>query len=171
MLLGYAAVSAYARNGSAVSAESHVARETAFSVLGLAERSHALFGVKSAAIASLYEMSRECGVEDWDGDGAYAINSNAVSNAVDFLRALPAGLRLPECGTEPDGSVCFEWTFSRHRRFMVSVGKGNRLAYAWIDGTDRGHAVARFDGYHIPDRILQGLESLLTHESTAVRAI
>ena len=170
VLLGYAAVSAYARNGSAVSAESQVAREKAYFVLGLAEKSHALFGEKSAAIASLYEMASECGVEGWDGDGACAISSIAVSQAVDFLRALPAGVRLPDYGTEPDGSVCFEWTLSRHRRFMISVGKGDRLAYAWVDGTDRGHAVARFDGHHIPDRILQGLKSLLTHEFTSVRA-
>lgn len=170
VVAGMVALSPLARGGTAVSREAVESREAMAAVRRATESSQALFGEKSAAIASLHEMASECAAEDWDGDGACGISPIAVSNAVDFLRALPAGLRLPDCSAEPDGSVSFEWAPSRHRRFMVSVGEGDRLAYAWVDGTDRGHAVARFDGCHIPDRILQGLESLLTHERTSVRA-
>ena len=48
--------------------------------------------------------------------------------------------------------LAFDWIVSRARVFSVSVGTTNRLAFAWIDGTDRGHGVARFDGDAVPAR-------------------
>ena len=79
-----------------------------------------------------------------------------------FLRALPDRVPLPEISPEPDGSVSLDWTQSRNRLFSVSVSGSNRLAYAWVDGTDSGHAVVRFDGQSIPLPILQGIKAALS---------
>ena len=85
-----------------------------------------------------------------------------------FVRALPRDVALPEFAPEPDGSISLDWESSRSRRFSISIGVNNRLAYAWLDGTDRGHAVAYFDGRAIPLRILEGI-SAVTNTNDASR--
>jgi hypothetical protein len=164
--LGYAALSPYARAGSAVSSEAQMVSKAASAVVNCAERSQALFGDKTAAISELMTLANECAKVDWDGNGASAIRSTAVSRAMDFIRALPRDVPLPEFASEPDGSVSLDWIQSRHRIFSVSAGEGNRLAYAWLDGADQGHGVARFDGQFVPPRILEGILSIVDHGKT-----
>ena len=74
-----------------------------------------------------------------------------------------------EFAPEPDGSISLDWIRSRSNFFSVSVGASDRLAYAWLDGTDRGHAVARFDGDSVPSRILEGIKALVQGANAAVR--
>lgn len=167
--LGYAALAAYARSGSAISVEASAARQSACAVVESGERSHALFGGKGAAISELIGLANECAEPEWDGEVAAAIDPLAVANAEDFVRALQEDALLPEFAPEPDGAISLDWMHSRHRRFTVSIGASNRLAYAWLDGADKGHAVARFDGQTIPPRILHGIQSIMNHASTTVR--
>jgi hypothetical protein len=107
-----------------------------------------------AAICSIRAMAMECSALDWGGEGAEPISSAAVARASALVRALPHGFELPECAPEPDGSISLDWIQSRKRFFSVSIGTSDRLAYAWVDGTDRGHGVTRFDGQHVPQVIL-----------------
>ena len=167
--LGYAALSAYARSGSAVSASAEAARQTAHAVVESAERSYVLFGEKAGAISELMALANECAEPSWDGDAAVGMDPVAVARAEDFLRALPEAVPLPEFAPEPDGSVSLDWTESRHRRFTASVGRSNRLAFAWLDGADKGHGVARFDGESIPPRVLQGILSIMNHANATLR--
>lgn len=87
-----------------------------------------------------------------------------------FLRALPDGLPMPEFASEPDGSISLDWIQSRTRVLSLSVGRGDRLAYAWIDGADRGHGAARFDGSSVPARILEEISALTAHATATLRA-
>ncbi len=167
--LGYATLAAYARTRSAVSAEAGAARRSIASVVESTERLYALFGKKAAAISELSLMANECAEPGWDGQAAAGMDPMAVAMAEDFVRALPEGIPLPEFAPEPDGSVSLDWTQSRNRRFTVSVGGSNRLAYALLDGTDKGYGVARFDRETIPTRILQGLQSIMKPGSTFLR--
>ena len=66
---------------------------------------------------------------------------------------------MPEFAPEPDGAISLDWIQSRHRLFTLSISASNRLAYAWLDGTDKGHGVARFDGRTIPRRVLTNCDS------------
>jgi len=168
--LGYSALAAYSRVGSAISSESAAARRSAFAVVESGERSYALFGGKAGAISELQALANECADAGWDGEAAAGMNSLAVSTAQDFVRALPEGLPLPEFAPEPDGSVSLDWTASQHRRLTLSIGNSNRLAYAWLDGADKGHGVARFDGSNVPPRVLEGIQSILSHARTSFRA-
>ena len=77
---------------------------------------------------------------------------------------------MPELAPEPNGSISLDWMLSRHRIFSLSIANTDRLAYAWMDGTDKGHAVARFDGTKIPTRILEGIQSITDYGDTRVRA-
>jgi hypothetical protein len=144
--------------------------EAAGEVVKSAEQSQALFGEKAAALSQLAALATECAERGWDGEDAAAINSGAVFLAQRFLRALPDGVPLPELAPEPDGAISLDWTRSRNRLLSLSVGHRNRLAYAWLDGTDKGHAVARFDGRNIPPRVLESISGIVRPGHAGLRA-
>jgi hypothetical protein len=154
------------RTGSAVSREAAAVRASASAIVASTERSIALFGAKSAVIGRIYEVAAECENACWDGEQATGISPAICERAVSFIRALPDGMSLPDVAPEPDGALSLDWIAGRSRVFSVSAGSSNRLAFAWIDGTDRGHGVARFDGDAIPARILDGIREI-TNERTA----
>jgi len=150
------------RTSSAVSREAlrigHAKEEIRRSI----EQSQSLFGAKAQALQALCQMFLECSEPDWAASGAAPIDPVALSNAEDLIRALPSGLAMPEFAPEPDGSISIDWLPSRYRMISLSVGKTDRVAYAWLDGTDKGHAVSRFDGSKIPARLLEAVRSIVT---------
>lgn len=168
--LGFASLYSLARPGSAVSAEAQAVQRAATSVVDFVERSQALFGDKATAISQVWALANECCEPGWDGDDALPLDHMAVFKAVAFIRALPDGVPLPEFAPEPDGSISLDWISSRNRRFSLSVGTGDRLPYAWLDGSDKGHAVARFDGESVPPRIMEGIEAIANGGSALVRS-
>lgn len=167
-LSGLSALHALAREGSAVSTAAQTVRQAASDVVEHVERSQALFGSKADAISRIWSLANECAEADWNGEGAASINRTAVFNAIAFIRLLPDSLPLPEFAPEPDGSISLDWMRSRSRIFSLSVGATDRLAYAWLDGTDKGHGVARFDGEVVPPRILDGIISIVNDANVAL---
>lgn len=167
---GLSALYGLASPGSAVSPAAESIQHGARSMVSALERSQALFGTKARAISDLWKLANECADAGWDGCDAAPINLQAVHKAVAFIRALPGLLPLPEFAPEPDGAVSLDWIVSRSRLFSVSAGASGRLAYAWLDGADRGHAVARFDGTTIPARILDGIHAITAHGHSAVQS-
>jgi hypothetical protein len=125
------------------------------------ERSLALFGKQALVIAQLDAIAEECSQDNWDGYDAIRIDDLTQENAGQVLRSLPDSVPMPEVAPDPDGSIAFDWVESRNRRFSLSIGANGRLAYAWIDGTDKGYAVARFDGVNFPDRVLYDLHQIV----------
>lgn len=118
----------------------------------------------------VWALANECGEPGWDGDDALPLDHLAVCKAVAFILALLEGVPLPEFAPEPDGSISLDWISSRNRLFSLSVGTGDSLPYAWLDGTDKGHAVARFDGKSVPPRIQEGIKSILNGGSALDRS-
>ena len=165
---GFTALYTLAHAGSAVSNEAQAVQQLAEAVVRGVERSEALFGAKSKAISELWKVANECASPDWDGNGANAITGSVVFNAVAFIRAMPDRAPLPEFAPEPDGSISLDWIQSSTRLFSVSVGLRDRLPYAWLDGADRGHAVAAFDRARVPQRILEGIDAIMSHGSPTV---
>lgn len=168
--LSYAAIQGYARGGSAVSAAAQSVQKAAIAMVESAERSQVLFGEKAEALSRLHALALECAEDNWDGNDASAINPMAVTITGDFIRALPESVPLPDFAPEPDGSISLDWMESRSRVFSLSIGSSFRLPYAWLDGTDKGHGVARFDGGTVPKRILEGIAAILPHEHATFRA-
>ena len=169
-LASYTALQGYAHGSSAVSPEAGVVGKAATAFVNSVELSQSLFGAKSAAISRLIAVANECDQHNWDGNGAEAINLYALLNAESFLRALPENFPIPEFAVEPDGSVSLDWIKSRNCLFSLSIGSNNRLAFAWLDGADKGHAVARFDGRQVPNRILEGITAIANHGDASFRA-
>ncbi len=168
--MGYAAMSVYAHLGSsAVSSSADDARGAASAIMETATCSQSLFGGKSRLIEQLQTMKRECAEGNWDGNGARGIDPAAVVKAEVLVRNLPDEFPLPECAPEPDGAVSLDWIHSRYRLLSLSVGSSNRLAFAWLDGTDKGHGVVQFDGASLPPRILNEILTIVKHGTTALR--
>lgn len=159
--MGYAALNLYAEPASAISTEANNVRQNAAAVIRSVEKSQALFGDKALAISQMELLAQECSDPNWDGYDAIGIDALAIKNTESFLRALPDSIPMPEFAPEPDGTISLDWILSKHRMFSLSIGQSRRFAYAWLEGTERGHAVARFDGYNIPERILHDIHSIL----------
>lgn len=158
-----------AQPGSAISPEAISIARLASVLMAKSERSQSLFGSKAAAISELITMANECGSPGWDGADAVELDVIAVRQATTFLRALPDDIPMPEFAPEPDGCVSLDWIKSKHRVFSLSIGRSNRLAFAWLDGADKGHAVARFDGLNIPSRVLEGIRAILDNANAPLR--
>ena len=168
-MAGYAALQSLTSQRTATSSMAGAVRSNAVAVAKHVERSVALFGGKTEALGKLHSIAQECSAPDWDGYGAEAVNPEALHRAERLLRSLPEGFPLPEFSVEPDGAISFDWLSTRTRSFSLSIGGSDRIAYAWLDGTDRGHAVARSSSGEVPDRILEEL-SRIVHHASALRA-
>ncbi len=166
---GFALLSNYARGRNAVSEEANSVREAAKELVVSIERSQALFGEKSAAISRLRALENESFLQSSE-DGSISLNPVAVRTAENFVRALPEGVPMPEFAAEPDGSVTLDWIESKNRLFSASIGAGNRVAFAWLDGSDKGHGVSDFDGNSVPSRIIEGICSIINHGNSWLRA-
>jgi hypothetical protein len=170
-LSSHVALQSWAGGGSAISPEARAVHEASTKVVKAAERSVALFGEKNAAFSRLLELAQECAEPGWDGAEAAAIDQIVVSVAEDFVRGLPDDIPLPEFAAEPDGSISLDWIASRTRLFSLSIGHSNRLAYAWLDGADKGHGVARFDGRNVPPRVLDDIKHIVGYGYAGLRAV
>ena len=166
---GFTALYTLARTGSAISPEALSVQQAASSVLCSVERSQALFGEKANAISKLWALANECSEPSWDGENAEPLDRLAVFNAQAFIRALPDQVPLPEFSPEPDGAISLDWIRSRNRLFSLSIGSSHRLAYAWLDGTDVGHAVAGFHDGRVPQRILDGISAVFSDGTATFR--
>jgi len=125
------------------------------------ELSESLFGIKAQLLSDLQGLATECAEDDWDGYGAEAVSESVLIRAEAFIRALPENIPTPELSAEPDGEISFDWLPSRTKTFSLSVNAGNRVAYAWIDGANRGHAAELFDGRMLPVRALEELQRVV----------
>lgn len=167
--LSVSGLTALPHAGSAVSREAESVGQRIAELRDSAERSEALFGHKSVALSQLWALAKECSESNWNGDGARPLSLQALDEAAAVIRALPSDVPLPEFAAEPDGAVSLDWIQSRNRLFSVSAA-GPRLSYAWVDGSDRGHGVARFDGETIPARILEGIKAVTGNGDPRVRS-
>lgn len=102
-------------------------------------------------------------------DDQYSVTTAAVRIASRFVQALPHKLPLPQVAIDPDGSISLDWMPSRTRAFSISVDDSDRLAFAWMNGSDRGHGVVRI-GHSIPASLLSQLVELIDDKKITVRA-
>ena len=161
LLAGFAGFGNYARASSAVSPEATVLREAAGALAKTAETSESLFGGKMKALSQLHAMVTDCAEPGWDGGDAVGIDPRAHALARAIIETLPEDFPMPEFAPEPDGAISLDWIRSRHRMLSLTAGVSDRLAYAWLDGSDRGHAVARFDGARLPGLVESAIRSVV----------
>jgi hypothetical protein len=161
LLFGYGALQAAARSSNAVSAEARDLDKSRVALVESTEKSLALFGNKAVALSQLYKLESECAEAGWDGHDGQPIQDLAVLWAAEFIRALPDGIPLPEFTVDPDGAVSLDWVQSRTRLFTLSIGSNSRVALAWVDGINKGHAVERFDGQSVPWLVIDRIKEIM----------
>jgi hypothetical protein len=147
------------RGNSGVSTESHLLK-TAAELVVRGRASESMNGPKNFLGSRLWELVVECGEPNWNGFEAAPIQVEAVKLAEEFIQAWPFAKDLPDCAPEPDGSVSLEWIYANNRRVAVSFNGGRRLAYAWMDGTEKGRGVCNFQGSQIPRAILDVVQQM-----------
>lgn len=157
---GFAAIQAIPPNGHAVSPEAVYLSREALTARQAYERSQSLFGAKGNAISQLLRLESE-----FSGGDGHRPHPAATAQAESFIRAWPNDLPLPEFSVEPDGAIAMDWMQSRSRVISVSIGATNRLAYAWVDGTDKGHGVVRFNADCVPSRLVDEVAAIMRHSS------
>lgn len=128
--------------------------------------SQILSGRFDEAMSALYAAVSESVVDDEQA----AVPSGAIQNALSTLRAFPSTLPFPEIGIDPDGAISLDWILTRSRMFSISVSESDRLAYAWLNGTDRGHGVVRLVGGQLPKPMRLQLEEIVGDACTSLRA-
>ena len=122
-----------------------------------------LFGPLAEAQHTLRDMIAQASIPGWDGSVAPPVPAEAAAQALSFLAALPPGIPMPEFSVEPDdGSLSLEWHRGYRRVVSVSIGRSSRLPCAELDGTEKWHGVAQFDGAVIPARILASIRLIVT---------
>jgi hypothetical protein len=155
-VVGCAAFQTISGASNAVSPEAKAVEMAATEIVQSVEQSQALFGAKSEALSRLEALA-----DEYLRDAQKIIHPCALFIAARFIRALPNHLPLPEFSAEPDGSISLDWIESRNRLFSLSVGINNRLAFAWLDGTNSGYGVENFDGDRIPKRLIDGIAAIV----------
>jgi hypothetical protein len=165
LCLGYSGLAGYARTTSAISPEADQVCEAATRVLKGRQGSESLFGTKALALSRLCVAIEGLVVDDDQGP----VTSETYRNAESFVLALPDDLPLPEFGIDPDGAISLTWILSPTRMFSVSLSESERMAFAWLDGSDKGHAVSRFRPPSLPDAFMTILRSVVTNGSAALR--
>ena len=61
---------------------------------------------------------------------------------------------MPGFAVDPDGAISLDWTASRYRVVSASLEPNGQLAFAWVNGADRGYGVATFDGQQVPECLI-----------------
>lgn len=163
---GYSALAGYARSTSAISDEADQVWEAASQVLRERQGSESLFGTKALALSRL---TAAVGALFIDGDQE-SVTSETFENAEQLVLALPDDLPTPEFGVDPDGAVSLNWVIARTRMFSVSVTDSERIAFAWLDGSDKGHGVVRFRPPVLPTAFASALRGVIASDALIFRA-
>jgi hypothetical protein len=90
---------------------------------------------------------------------------NALLLAERFVRLLPEGFPAPEFAIEPDGLISLDWIRSPGQLVSLSIGRCERVAYAWLDGAEKGHGVADCEGSTIPANLAELIKRILLETS------
>lgn len=120
--------------------------------------------------ASLFEDRLRVALDELVVDADQCgVSAAAVQWALLLAQSFPPNIPVPDVAIDPDGEIALSWIPTRTRMFSISVGDSDRVAYAWLDGSDHGHGVFRFTGV-MPGPLLQQLTDLTADDDALVRA-
>ena len=77
-----------------------------------------------------YNLLEDAGHEDWDGEGALALDPKTMEFAQRLADQLPADAPAPDIAATPHGEVDFDWVLDNDLMLTVSVGPSGEIAFA-----------------------------------------
>jgi len=110
--------------------------------------------------SELDDIYNECSVPNWDGYGAKPAYRSVRKTVEKFLDALPVDIMDPEIGADPDGEISLDWCLAQNKMFTISIGRNNRIAYAFLDGDKRRNGLDFFKGA-VPQDLIDHLNNFL----------
>ena len=144
-------------NSSAISPEAIGLRRASSEIVGWQLKSEVLSGQVNKLNSKLNLITSSQNLLEFE---LSAPSPSAVINARAFIAGLQPLAVFPDLLLEDDGSITFDWFFSRNKMLSVTVGSNNRLPFAWHLGADQEFGVAVFDGVSTPKQIAEALKSL-----------
>lgn len=99
-----------------------------------------------AAFADLEAARSEAAVDGWNGHGGKAVSPRSYRQARRLLGALLMIGPEPEITIDAEGDFELDWIIGTGRALTLSISGDGRIAFAWIDGTRRGHGTEWFTG-------------------------
>lgn len=88
-------------------------------------------GNSDPVLAQLKALAMDCAVDDWDGDGAKAIDIKLIPKLYEVLKKEPfSRLPSPELQAENDGEINIGWYGRSGESFTFSLNSDERIAYA-----------------------------------------
>lgn len=78
------------------------------------------------------ELLVGAGTENWDGEGALALQHDTVAVAQELIDRFPHYIGAPDVAATPHGEVDFDWVISREVMLTVSVGPSTEIAFAGL---------------------------------------
>jgi hypothetical protein len=113
---------------------------------------------------SIFETRLHAAIDETvPDDDQSAIPAGAIDRALRLVKSLPGDIPVPDVAIDPDGAISLDWVGSRVRVFSMSVGDSDRVAYAWINSSDRGSGVVRFTGILPEALLLQIRDTVAAH--------
>jgi hypothetical protein len=158
-LRGPPALVEYAQPSSAVSEEANRLSDAAKSVMRECQDSQSLFGAKANSLSELSSVISGLHVDE----DQEPVSPEAFRKARQFILALPDDLPNPTFGIDPDGEISMTWHVARTRIFSVSISESERIAYAWMDGSNSGHGVDRFRTPVLPAMLASALRTIVAN--------
>jgi hypothetical protein len=166
LCFGYSALAGYVQQSSAVSPEASQLSHVALDVMRKRQESQLLFGIKASLLSDLSSVVSDLHVDE----DQEPVSPEAHCNAEQFILALPDSLPSPAFGVDPDGEISVTWHVSRTRIFSVSISESERIAYAWMDGSNKGHGVDRFRAPELPAMLASALKTIVADDFITLRA-
>ena len=80
----------------------------------------------------VYELLIDAGADNWDGEGALALQQDTVVAAQELIGCLPPYIGDPDVAATPHGEVDFDWVIDREVMLTVSVGPSKEVAFAGL---------------------------------------
>lgn len=94
----------------------------------------------------LKELIHQAGEENWDGEGALALDEETISMAGALIEFFPAFSETPDISATPHGEVDFDWCLEDGAMLTISVSLEGEIAYAWLKGASVMNAKEEWTG-------------------------
>ena len=80
----------------------------------------------------VYELLKHAGTENWDGEGALALDPGTVDTAQRLIDKFPSYIVRPDVAATPHGEIDFDWAVSRDVMLTVSICPSKQIAFAGL---------------------------------------
>lgn len=110
-------------------------------------------------LSELIEIHKECSEDNWDDEGALTISTEALFEAVTFLRMLPYNLTLPDVVPSSNGAFDFEWRKNGSRLNVELSGVGEIVYSAYFSRLNRDYGQKPYVE-KIPKNLIELIKSI-----------